>query len=119
MDFSEILLWLSGFWALATVGIPFIIEFIYEKIAEPKTSLWKSIWSWILPIAGFYAAWVVGMWYEIGFLAEYEVWWVPGIMGATAAAISNFGWNNIPWLKTAIIELIKLLPKTRKKEDGK
>ena len=117
MDFGEILLWLSGFWALATVGIPFIIEFIYEKITIPETSLWKSIWSWVIPIIGFYIAWIVGQQFDIGFLAEYDLWWTPAIMGALAAAIGNYGWNNIPWLKAAIIEIIKLLPKAKKVED--
>ncbi len=113
---SEVLIWLASFWALATIGIPFVIEFIYEKIAKPKTSLWKSIWSWTIPILGFYVAWFAGKLFDVGFLVEYEIWWVPGIMGAIAALIANLGWNNVPWLKVAIIEIIKLLPKTRKEE---
>jgi hypothetical protein len=119
MDYTEILLWLSSFWTLATVGIPFVIEFIYKKIVEPQTSLWKSIWSWAIPIIGFYVAWIVGTQFDIGFLAEYELWWTPAIMGAFAAAISNYGWNNIPWIKTAIINIIDLLPKTKKVEEDK
>lgn len=111
MDFTVILLWVSSFWLFATTAIPFIIEFIYEKIAKPQTKLWKSIWSWIIPIALFYVAWIVGTQFDIGFLAEYEVWWSVGVMGAIAAAISNFGWNNIEWLKTLIFKIIEYLPK--------
>lgn len=114
----DVMLWLSSFWLLATIGIPFITEFIYENIAKPKTSLWKSIWSWLIPIAGFYVAWAAGQITDIGFLAEYDVWWSPAIMGALAAAISNYGWENVGWIKTAIKEIIKRIPKTYQEEES-
>ena len=117
----DVMLWISSFWLLATIGIPFIIEFIYENIAKPKTSLWKSIWSWVIPITGFYIAWAAGQIGDIGFLAAYEVWWAPAIMGALAAGIANYGWDNIGWVKTVIKEIIKRIPKTysdEKEEDS-
>jgi len=117
MDNTEILVWIGSFWLFATVGIPTIIEFIYQKIAAPKTSVWKSLWSWIIPIGLTYVVWAVGILFEMGFLVGYEVWWVPGIMGALAAGIANYGWNNIPWMKEAIIYVISLLPKTREVEE--
>ena len=112
MDFTEILVWIGSFWVFATVGVPTIIEFIYKKIASPKTKLWKSIWSWVIPIILTYIVWVAGFEFGIGFLVEYSVWWVPAIIGSFAAGIANYGWNNIPWIKELITQLIKLLPKT-------
>lgn len=114
MEWTDLLIWISTFWMFATVGVPAIIEFIYEKIKEPATKLWKSIWSWVIPIAATYGVWVVGLVFNVGFLAGYEVWWVPGVIGGFAAGISNYSWENIPWLKEAITNLIALLPKTKK-----
>lgn len=117
MEWTDVLIWISAFWMFASVGVPTIIEFIYEKIASPETKLWKSIWSWLIPIILTYGVWVAGKWFSVGFLVGYEVWWVPAIIGGLAAAVSNYSWTNIPWIKEAILQLIALLPKTRETEE--
>lgn len=113
MEWTDIIIWISGFWMFASVGIPAIIEFIFEKVKKPETSLWKSIWSWLIPILLTYGVWVAGIFFDIGFLVGYEIWWVPLIIGGFAALISNYAWMNVPWIKKAIIEIIALLPKTK------
>lgn len=114
MEWTDLLIWISTFWTFATVGVPTIIEFVFEKIKEPATSLWKSIWSWIIPITITYGVWAVGAFFNIGFLAGYEVWWVPAVIGGFAAGIANYSWENIPWVKEGITYIIGLLPKTKK-----
>lgn len=116
MEWVELLTWVSSFWAFATLGVPAITEFIYEKIKEPETKLWKSIWSWLIPIILTYLVWVAGILFDIGFLIDYEIWWVPGVMGSIAAALSNYSWENIPWIKDAVIYVISLLPKKKTKK---
>ena len=111
---EEIIIIIGSFWSFSTIAVPFVIELIYEKIAEPQTKLWKSIWSWVIPIALTYVLWLVGIYFEIGYLVEYTVWWTPAIFGAISAGISNYGWNNIPWVKQMIIYIISLLPKFKK-----
>ncbi len=110
MEWTDVLIWISGFWMFASIGVPAIIEFIYKKIKEPQTSLWKSIWSWLIPIILTYGIWFAGKFFEIGFLVGYEVWWVPLIMGGLAGLVSNYAWMNVPWIKEAIIQIIALLP---------
>jgi len=113
MEWTNLLTWISTFWIFASVGVPAIIEFIYEKIKEPTTELWSSIWSWIIPIILTYGVWIVGLIFNIGFLSGYEVWWTPAVIGGFAAGISNYSWENIPWIKEAIKKIIDLLPKKK------
>lgn len=110
MEMTDVFIWISSFWMYSTVGVPAIIEFVYEKIKKPSTKLWKSIWSWVIPITATYIVWLVGLFYGIGFLSVYEAWWIPMLLGGFSAAISNYSWENIPWLKEAITNIIKLLP---------
>ncbi len=115
MNYSEVLIWIASFWMLVTVGLPFIIEFIYEKIAKPKTEKWRSFWSWLIPIAIMYVIWFGGNMFEVEtFLNEYTLWWTPAIFGGLAAAISNYGWNNVPWIKQIIVWIIGQIPKRKK-----
>ena len=111
MDWTQVMLWISTFVVFATTGLPVITEFIYQQIAEPQTKFWKSFWSWLIPIILMYAVWLVGIWFEIGFLTDVTLWWVPAVYGATAGAFSNFSWMNIPWVKEFVLRLLSELPR--------
>jgi hypothetical protein len=80
--------------------LPWVIEF-WNRTFKPKTSKWKSRWSWIIPIVLHILAWFIAQLVKVGFL--YEVHWVSALFfGAWAATISNVNWNNVPWLKDLI-----------------
>jgi len=111
------ILWLTSFIAFSTAGLPFIIEFIFKKIKEPETKLWKSIWSWIIAIGATYVVWLIGIFFDFGFLVGYDLWWIPLIFGVFGSLFANYGWNNVPWIKNFIMEIIKLLPKTKKEDN--
>ena len=114
---EEIILWISSFAVFSKVGLPAITEIIFTKIKEPKTSLWKSIWSWIIPITLTYVVWFIGKYYGIGFMVDYVVWWAPLIYGSVAAGLSNFSWMNIPWVKQFILNLLGKMPKEKQKNE--
>lgn len=107
---SDLIYKISTFLLFSSVAVPFIIEFIFLKIKEPQTTLWRSIWSWIIPIVASYAVWGVGMIFEVGFLVGVEEIWVPLIYGAVAAMFSNFAWTNICWIKEFIYQILERLP---------
>lgn len=108
---ETVLLWTSGFVVFSTVAVPTITEFIYEKIKKPTTKFWRSVWSWVIPISLTYVVWGIGRLFDVGFLADVLIWWVPFIFGAAAATISNYSWANIPWIKETIIAILDWLPK--------
>lgn len=112
-------LWLTSFIAFSTIGMPFIIEFVFTKIHEPSSSTLKSIWSWLIPVILAYVVWGAGVWFDVGFLAEYETWYAPLGYGVASGFFANLGWENVPWLKTAILHVLGMIPKTKEEEETK
>ncbi len=108
----EIIVIIGTFWSFSTIGVPLIIEFFFEKIYMPKTKTWRSITSWLIPIGVVYILWF----FEVGFLAEYALWWIPALLGALAATVGNYTWASIPWIKELITRIIEFLPKTKKND---
>lgn len=109
---ENIIIIIGTFWGFSTIAVPFIIEFIFEKIYKPSSKTWRSVMSWVIPIALTYGLWYLGL----GYLQEITIWWVPAILGALSAGVANYAWNDIPWIKDLINRIIEFLPKTKKND---
>ena len=88
------------FSVFAGTTVPFIVK-AWLEYWKPKTKLWKSIWSWIVPLVIGAAGWALGLIFQEGFLAGL-VWWHALIYGAWAAFMGNIAWDNVPWLKELV-----------------
>ena len=113
-DFNALyMLYFATFSIFAGTTVPFIVQ-AWLEFVKPKTAVWKSIWSWIVPLVLGIAGWGLGLVFDGGFLAGL-VWWHALIYGAWAAVMANVAWDNVPWLKELVNQLfIWLLSKTKK-----
>jgi len=106
---EEIIIIIGTFWGFSTIAIPFLIEFIFEKIYKPDSKTWKSVISWVIPIVVVYGLWFL----DVGFVTDFGPIWTPAIIGALSAGVANYAWNDIPWVKDLINRIIEFLPKTK------
>ena len=107
------LLYFATFSVFSVTTMPFVVQ-AWLEYWKPKTKLWKSIWSWIVPVALAMAAWGVGLFFKEGFLADL-LWYQAAIYGAWAAVMANVAWDNVPWLKVIVGQFfVWLLNKTIK-----
>ena len=94
------MLYFAAFSVFAGTTVPFIVQ-AWLEFWKPETKVWKSIWSWIIPVTLGVAGWALGLIFQDGFLAGL-VWWHALIYGAWAAVMANVAWDNVPWLKELV-----------------
>ncbi len=98
----------AAFSVMAGVTVPIVVK-AWLEFWKPKTKVWRSIWSWIIPVAVGMVGWLLGVFiFKDGFLANL-VWTDALIYGAWAAIMGNVAWDNVPWLKEIINQLFVYL----------
>jgi len=102
----------AAFSVFAGTTVPIIVK-AWLEFWKPKTKVWTSVWSWIVPLVIGVAGWALGLFFKEGFLANLA-WHEAIIYGAWAAIMGNVAWDNVPWLKEVVNQLfVYLLNKER------
>lgn len=100
---EQILIWVASFTAFATVGVPFVIEFIF-KWWQPENKVLNSVVTFLIALACAFATYAGGLWFGVGFLVDASILEVL-VTGLGAGFLANWSWINVEWIK-AIIRLI-------------
>ncbi len=80
--------------------LPWATEF-FNRLFTLENKYLKHAVSWAVPVAIMYVGWFAGNFFEGSFLQNLA-WWKPAVFGIWAGLVSNFEWNNVPWLKDAV-----------------
>lgn len=94
------MLYFAAFSVFSATTVPFVVK-AWLAFWKPKTKVWTSIWSWIVPVVLGMAGWGLGLLLKDGFLANL-VWYHAVLYGVWAAVMANIAWENVPWIKELV-----------------
>ena len=99
---EQILLAIASLGSFATVAIPFVTEFFFEKVYQPTSKAMRSLLVFVISIAMSYGVWGLGLLFDVGFLVEVVKAWHVLVYGVGAAFAASYTWVNIDWIKAVI-----------------
>jgi len=107
-DIIEVITNLDGFMGtlVGLAGLAIFISGLVIQLLSVTNKIWKQVISWLVPIL---LALVLGVWLNIGFLAE-ETIWVGLLYGLGAGLVSN-GLFDIPFVKALLTYIFSIYKK--------